>query len=44
MAADITDERQGQVMVLGFEAAQLGYQQANALLTQVQAIFPSSAR
>ena len=40
MDANIGNDRQGQLMVLGFVAAQLGYQHANAILTQVQAAFP----
>ena len=40
MRADLTDSRQGELMVLGFRAAQLGYQHANAILTEIQALFP----
>lgn len=42
MAANITDNRQGELMVLGFRAAQLGYDRANGLYSEVQAIYPSA--
>ena len=42
MAVNIGDDRQGELMVLGYRAAQLGYQHANALLTQVQSLIPAT--